>query len=84
MCKEVCAINEETEKQAIELQLEIEAAKDIKSIVNAYGETLGMLRSMVSRFLLFLHSEGLISYYLFNLMLLFTNKYENKFCCFKL
>ncbi|CAG9538552.1 unnamed protein product [Cercopithifilaria johnstoni] len=46
MCKKVCAINEETEKQITELQLEIETAKDIKSVVNTYEETLGMLRIM--------------------------------------
>ncbi|EFO27613.1 hypothetical protein LOAG_00864 [Loa loa] len=45
MCKEICAINEETEKQATELQLEIEAAKDVKSTVSVCKETLGMLRS---------------------------------------
>ncbi|VDM93826.1 unnamed protein product [Onchocerca ochengi] len=46
MCKEVCKVNEEIEKQIIELQLEIEAARDVKSIVNTYEETLGILSSM--------------------------------------
>ncbi|VDP20042.1 unnamed protein product [Onchocerca flexuosa] len=46
MCKEVCKINEETENQINELQLEIEAARDVKSVVNIYEETLGMLSSM--------------------------------------
>ncbi|KAL4002401.1 hypothetical protein ACH3XW_3305 [Acanthocheilonema viteae] len=54
MRKQVFAINEETEKQITELQLEIEAAKDVKSIVNTYEETLGMLRSMR-----FDHSDGM-------------------------
>lgn len=67
MCKEICAINEETEKQVTELQLEIEAAKDIKSVISIYEETLGMLRSMVS---FFLCTDRLISsYYLFSLSL---------------
>uniref|UniRef100_A0A0R3S594 GRIP domain-containing protein n=1 Tax=Elaeophora elaphi TaxID=1147741 RepID=A0A0R3S594_9BILA len=45
MCKQVCATNEETEKQIADLQLEIEAAKDIKSVVSTYEETLQMLHS---------------------------------------
>lgn len=55
MCKQACAINEEKERQITKLQLEIEASKDIKSIVNVYGETLEMLRSMVSLFDAFVH-----------------------------
>ncbi|EJW70244.1 hypothetical protein WUBG_18849 [Wuchereria bancrofti] len=50
MCKELCSINEETEKQVIELQLEIETTKDIKNVISAYEETLGMLRIMVGLF----------------------------------
>uniref|UniRef100_A0A0R3QMX1 IF rod domain-containing protein n=1 Tax=Brugia timori TaxID=42155 RepID=A0A0R3QMX1_9BILA len=46
MCKEVCAINEEAEKQVVDLQLEIEATKDVKNVISAYEETLGMLRIM--------------------------------------
>ncbi|VDK73838.1 unnamed protein product [Litomosoides sigmodontis] len=46
MCKEAYATNEEKERQITKLQLEIEAAKDIKSVVKDYEETLEMLRSM--------------------------------------
>ncbi|KAM3724601.1 DNA ligase [Dirofilaria immitis] len=45
MCKEMYTVNEENEKQIIELKLEIEAARDIKNIVSIYEETLEMLSS---------------------------------------
>uniref|UniRef100_A0A915Q619 Uncharacterized protein n=1 Tax=Setaria digitata TaxID=48799 RepID=A0A915Q619_9BILA len=46
ICKEMSAANEEKEKQIVGLQLEVEAAKDIKSVISVYQETLEMLRTM--------------------------------------